>query len=208
MMPSATHEPGELILASASPRRRELLTQLGIPFSVQATDTDERVLPGEIPETYVRRMALDKAGAGQQTALRTACILGADTAVVCGDRILGKPRDREDAVQMLQMLSGQTHRVLSGVALTDGVQVREALSITEVTFSVISPAASIAYWDTGEPCDKAGAYAIQGRGAVFVTHINGSYSGVVGLPLFETAELLRCFGYRPGFSGDQPLRPS
>ena len=207
-MSSMSPEPGELILASASPRRRELLTQLGVPFSVQPTDTDERVLSGELPEAYVRRMALDKAVAGQQTGLRTACVLGADTAVVCGDRILGKPRDREDAVQMLQMLSGQTHRVLSGVALTDGVRIRQELSITEVTFSVISPAASIAYWDTGEPCDKAGAYAIQGRGAVFVTHIVGSYSGVVGLPLFETAELLRCFGYRPGFPVDQALRPS
>ncbi len=207
-MSSMIPEPGELILASASPRRRELLTQLGVPFSVQPTDTDERVLSGELPEAYVRRMALDKLVAGQQTGLRTACVLGADTAVVCGDRILGKPRDREDAVQMLQMLSGQTHRVLSGVAVTDGVQVRQALSITEVTFSVISPAACIAYWDTGEPCDKAGAYAIQGRGAVFVTHIVGSYSGVVGLPLFETAELLRCFGYRPGFPVDQALRPS
>jgi septum formation protein len=207
-MQSPIQESGELILASASPRRRELLTQLGVLFSVQPTDTDERVLPSEMPEVYVRRMALDKAVAGQQKVVRKACVLGADTAVVIGDRILGKPRDREDAAQMLQLLSGKTHRVLSGVALTDGVRIREALSITEVTFSVISPAAGRAYWDTGEPCDKAGAYAIQGRGAVFVSHIDGSYSGVVGLPLFETAELLRSFGYRPGFPDDQVLRPS
>jgi septum formation protein len=202
MMESQTLQPGELILASASPRRRELLLQLDISFTVQPTETDESVLPGEAPEAYVQRMALEKATAGLQLAPPDACVLGADTAVVTGETILGKPQDREDALQMLQMLSGWTHRVLSGVALTDGSRVEAVLSITEVTFGVIAPAAASAYWDTGEPVDKAGSYAIQGRGVVFVEHMTGSYSGVVGLPLFETAELLRHFGYRPGFPQD------
>jgi septum formation protein len=202
MMHSTNSQPDELILASASPRRLELLAQLDVQFSVLPTDTDESVLAGESPEAYVNRMALDKAGRGLQLAQRTACILGADTAVVIGGRILGKPRDREDGLQMLQMLSGQTHQVLSGIAVTDGTRVQQRLSITEVTFGVVSADARAAYWDTGEPCDKAGAYAIQGRGAVFVRHIAGSYSGVVGLPLFETAELLRGFGYCPGFAED------
>jgi septum formation protein len=202
MMESLAPQPGELILASASPRRRELLAQLDVSFTVVPTDTDESVLPDEDPEAYVQRMALDKAAAGLQTVQRAACVLGADTAVITGGNILGKPRDREDALQMLQMLSGQTHQVLSGVALMDSVQVHTVLSVTEVTFGVITPAAAAAYWDTGEPVDKAGSYAIQGRGVVFVKHIAGSYSGVVGLPLFETAELLRRFGYRPGFPQD------
>ncbi|MCP4002441.1 MAG: septum formation inhibitor Maf [Gammaproteobacteria bacterium] len=195
-------QPGELILASASPRRRELLLQLDVNFTVRPAQIDETVLPGEAPEAYVRRMALAKAAAGLHLARPGACVLGADTAVVIGEVILGKPQDREDALQMLQMLSGQTHRVLSGVAVTDDDRLQAALSITEVTFGVISPAAAAAYWDTGEPVDKAGGYAIQGRGVVFVQHIMGSYSGVVGLPLFETAELLHHFGYTPGFPQD------
>jgi septum formation protein len=202
MMHSANLQSGELILASASPRRRELLAQLDVQFSVLPTDTDESVLAGELPEAYVNRMALDKATRGLVLAQRTACILGADTAVVTGGVILGKPRDREDGLRMLQMLSGQTHQVLSGIAVMDGTRIEQRLSVTEVTFGVISAATTAAYWDTGEPCDKAGAYAIQGRGAVFVRHIAGSYSGVVGLPLYETAELLRGFGYCPGFAED------
>jgi septum formation protein len=202
-MTEAGKIPGELILASASPRRRELLEQLDVPFCVQPTDTDEQVLLNEPPEKYVRRMSLNKAAAGALSIVHgddnRRCVLAADTAVVFGDRILGKPRDRDDALEMLQLLSGQTHRVLSGVAVTDGVTTHDALSITEVCFGEISPEACEAYWETGEPRDKAGAYGIQGRGAVFVEHIAGSYSGVVGLPLYETAELLRCFGYAPAF---------
>jgi septum formation protein len=201
-MSTANPQPSELILASASPRRRELLAQLDVQFSVLPTDTDESVLVGELPAAYVNRMALDKATRGLALAERPACILGADTAVVIGGSILGKPRDREDGLAMLQMLSGQTHQVLSGIAVTDGTQVQQRLSITEVTFGLVSAVASAAYWETGEPSDKAGAYAIQGRGAVFVRHITGSYSGVVGLPLYETAELLRGFGYCPGFAED------
>jgi septum formation protein len=199
-MSTANPQPSELILASASPRRRELLAQLDVQFSVLPTDTDESVLVGELPAAYVNRMALDKATRGLALAGRPGCILGADTAVVIGGSILGKPRDREDGLAMLQMLSGQTHQVLSGIAVTDGTQVQQRLSITEVTFGLVSAVASAAYWETGEPSDKAGAYAIQGRGAVFVRHITGSYSGVVGLPLYETAELLRGFGYCPGFA--------
>jgi len=200
-MTNAGTTPGELILASASPRRRELLEQLEVPFCVQPTDTDEQVRPNEPAEKYVRRMSLDKVAAGARNIVKGdgRCVLAADTAVVFGDRILGKPRDRDDALEMLQLLSGHTHRVLSGVAVTDGVTTRDALSITEVSFGEISAEACEAYWETGEPRDKAGAYAIQGLGAVFVRHIVGSYSGVVGLPLYETAELLRCFGYAPVF---------
>jgi septum formation protein len=193
----------KLILASASPRRRELLAQLDIPFRVQPTDTDESVQQGEQPEAYVQRMAREKAAAGQLAAGSTVCVLGADTAVILGGRILGKPRDKADALDMLSSLSDQMHRVLSGVALTDGTRIYEILSSTEVTFGPVSAQAAAAYWDTGEPVDKAGGYAIQGRGAVFVKHIVGSYTGVVGLPLYETAELLRQFGYCPGFHDGQ-----
>lgn len=193
--------PGELILASSSPRRRELLEQLDVPFCVQPTDVDEQLWSHEPAEEYVRRMSLEKAAAGARSLVQGGkrCVLAADTTVVLGERILGKPRDREDALAMLQMLSGRTHRVLSSVAVTDGTTTRDGLSITEVSFAEIPPEACEAYWETGEPRDKAGAYGIQGRGAVFVRHIAGSYSGVVGLPLYETAELLRCFGYAPAF---------
>lgn len=187
----------ELVLASASPRRRELLAQLGVQFDVVPADIDEYVLPGERPETYVRRMAEGKAKAGWAGASGRP-VLGADTAVVVDGLILGKPRDRDDALRMLELLSGRTHRVISGVAIADGDQVLERLCSTEVTFGEISAAEREAYWATGEPQDKAGAYGIQGLGARFVRHINGSYTGVVGLPLYETAELLRCTGLLPG----------
>ena len=192
---SAVAQPS-LVLASASPRRRELLTQLGVSFTVYPADIDETARRGEAPADYVHRMAVEKARCGFEQAGITA--LGADTAVVIGDRILGKPADRADALYMLELLSGATHQVLSAVALADGAGVRSRLSTTEVRFGEISAAARAAYWDTGEPADKAGAYAIQGLGAVFVAHISGSYSGVVGLPLYETAELLRAAGFSPG----------
>ncbi|MDP6436141.1 MAG: Maf family protein [Gammaproteobacteria bacterium] len=187
----------ELLLASASPRRRELLTQLGVQFTVVPANIDESILPGELPESYVRRMAAGKAEAGRRSAGGRPA-LGADTAVIIDDRILGKPRDRADALDMLELLAGRTHQVISGVAVADGTQVLERLSTTKVSFGPISAAEREAYWATGEPRDKAGAYAIQGYGAVFVRHINGSYTGVVGLPLYETAELLRCIGLNPG----------
>ena len=195
-MTANSSEQRALVLASASPRRRELLGVLGVEFSVAPADIDEAVLPGEMPEAYVRRMALTKAQAGYAAA-GDAAVLGSDTAVVIGDRILGKPVDRDDAVAMLTGLSGRTHRVMSAVALLDGAGCSEALSITDVTFRELTAAEAARYWATGEPADKAGAYGIQGRGAVFVSEIRGSYSGVVGLPLYETALLLEERGFGP-----------
>lgn len=195
-MTAETAKPRALVLASASPRRRELLGVLGVEFTVAPADIDESVHPDEAPEAYVRRMALSKAQAGYAAA-DDAAVLGSDTAVVIGDRILGKPADQDDAVAMLTALSGCTHRVMSAVALLDAAGCSEALSITEVTFRQIGTAEAVRYWNTGEPADKAGAYGIQGRGAVFVSEIRGSYTGVVGLPLFETAALLEERGFGP-----------
>lgn len=178
-----------LYLASRSPRRRELLEQLGLTYAPIAADVDETPLPGEDPRRYVARMALAKARAGRLAARTAHPVLGADTAVVCDERILGKPADAEEALAMLRLLSGREHRVLTGIALL-GQREQTAVSETRVSFRVIEPAEALAYWASGEPRDKAGAYAIQGRGALFVEHISGSYSGVVGLPLFETAALL------------------
>jgi len=184
-----------LYLASRSPRRRELLNQLGLAHALVVADVDETPLPKEAPRRYVERMAVAKARAGRAAASGTHPVLGADTAVVCDDRILGKPTGADDALAMLRLLSGREHRVVTGIALL-GEQEQTAVSDTGVTFRIIEPAEAVAYWASGEPHDKAGAYAIQGRGAVFVSHISGSYSGVVGLPLFETAGLLAREGVR------------
>jgi len=186
-----------LYLASASPRRRELLLQIGVTCQVLPVDLDESPEPGESAEHYVGRLALDKARAALTLlgkAERTL-ILAADTAVVIGADILGKPRDAADAAAMLRRLSGGEHRVLSGVALI-GADGREtsALSESRVRMRRIFDAEIAAYWATGEPADKAGGYAIQGRAAVFVEALSGSYSGVMGLPLFETAALLAAAG--------------
>ena len=186
-----------LYLASASPRRRELLLQIGVTCQVLPVDLDESPEPGESAEHYVGRLALDKARAALTLlgkAERTL-ILAADTAVVIGADILGKPRDAADAAAMLRRLSGREHRVLSGVALI-GADGREtsALSESRVRMRRIFDAEMAAYWATGEPADKAGGYAIQGRAAVFVEALSGSYSGVMGLPLFETAALLAAAG--------------
>jgi septum formation protein len=188
-------ESPHIYLASGSPRRQALLTRIGVTFTLLPAGVDESRLSGESADEYVRRLALDKARAGRSLlAARDARpVLGADTAVVVDSRILGKPRDRDDAIDMLQLLSGRSHLVLSAVALVAG---REAVrvSASSVTFRTITRAQSAAYWETGEPRDKAGGYAIQGRAAVFVTRLEGSYSGVMGLPLYETAELLQGFG--------------
>ena len=178
-------------LASGSPRRRELLTQIGVPFRVLAAAVDERVRPGEAPAAYVARLAAAKADAGwEQNREPGGPVLAADTAVVLQGKILGKPSDRQDAMSMLQGLSGCTHEVLTAVALRTVRGLRWRTSRSEVTFRGIALAEAQAYWETGEPRDKAGGYAIQGRAAVFIAALNGSYSGVMGLPLFETAELL------------------
>lgn len=178
-----------LHLASSSPRRREILTALGLSFSAAGVDVDERRLEGEAPEVMVVRLASAKAAAATDDVAQL--VLGADTAVVLGDVVFGKPRDVDDALSMLARLSGRTHQVMTGVALRRGASLQTALSITAVKFRKICPDEALSYWHSGEPCDKAGAYAIQGRGGVFVEAIVGSYSGVVGLPAFETARLLR-----------------
>ena len=185
----------DIFLASNSPRRRELLAQIGVRFGVIAVDLDEAPLGGESPEDYVLRVALDKARAAREVASGQPVlpILAADTAVVIDGQILGKPRDRADAARMMRLLSGRTHRVLSGIALV-GAQETQELSISEVTFRDVPPEEAHAYWKTGEPADKAGGYGIQGVGALFVRELRGSYSGVMGLPLFETAALLSASG--------------
>ena len=190
-----------IYLASGSPRRRELLAQLGLSFELLVTDIDESLQSGEPADAYVCRMARDKARAalGQMPEHR-APVLGADTTVVVDRHILGKPADREAAAVMLRRLSGRDHEVLTAVALVDGNgdEQHEAIAVsrTVVTFRPLSNAEIDGYWATGEPCDKAGGYAIQGFGAIFIEAIHGSYSGVMGLPLFETARLLNGFGYR------------
>ena len=188
----------DIYLASNSPRRRELLAQIGVRFGVIAVDLYEQPLLGETPEDYVLRVALEKAVAGRALigSAYPAPVLAADTAVVIDDRILGKPKDRADAAAMMRRLSGRTHRVMSAVCLTNERQ-RQVLSVSEVSFRAVSERETQAYWDTGEPADKAGGYGIQGRGALFVRELRGSYSGVVGLPLYETAQLLSAAGIRP-----------
>jgi septum formation protein len=179
-----------IILASASPRRRELLDQIGIAYDIHPVDIDESPHPDEAPADYVCRIAAEKSAACHaQAAPIDLPVLAADTAVVLNGRIMGKPKDKEDALAMLRRLSGQTHQVYSAVSLR-GNEHGEALSVTEVTFRTLSEREIAAYWATSEPADKAGSYAIQGLGSVFVQSIQGSFSGVVGLPLFETAELL------------------
>ncbi len=180
-----------LFLASASPRRRELLTQIGVPFELLSITLDETPLPAERPEAYVQRLAREKALAGwAAVGDDSAAVLGADTAVVIDERILGKPADRAEGLLMLESLSDREHHVLTAVALAtrDACEVR--LVTSRVRFRRIERAEAEAYWASGEPCDKAGGYAIQGWGAVFVAELRGSYSAVVGLPLCETAQLL------------------
>ena len=188
-----------LYLASGSPRRRELLTQIGIPFTVVSASIDETPLSNELAGAYVERLARGKAAAGLALLAATGTcapltVLGADTAVVLDGKILGKPLDREDALAMLAALSGREHQVLTAVAVTDGQRSESVCVTSQVSFNPISPAQAQAYWSSGEPQDKAGAYAIQGLGAVFVRSLHGSYSGVVGLPIAETVALLADFG--------------
>jgi septum formation protein len=182
----------QFYLASASPRRRQLLEQLGLRFEGMAADVDESPKPGESPRDYVLRAAPAKAwAAAARLGSPVLPILAADTAVVLDGAILGKPRDREDAIGMLGRLSGRSHQVLSAVALWKGGAIRTAMSESQVRFRAITRGEAAAYWKSGEPCDKAGAYGIQGLGGMFVEHLTGSYSGVMGLPLFETTALLQ-----------------
>jgi septum formation protein len=185
-----------LYLASQSPRRRELLRQIGVSFEVLCVDVDEMLHPGESTRDYVTRVALDKACAGRAllAAGHARPVLGADTSVVVAGEVLGKPAGRAAAMRMLQRLSGSTHEVLSAVALAGGTGESVRVSTSHVSFRTLTERECAAYWATGEPADKAGAYAIQGLAAVFITRIEGSYSGVMGLPLFDTAELLNEYG--------------
>ncbi len=189
--------PPDIYLASNSPRRAELLRQIGVDFRVIAADVDESARAEEAPEAHVTRLALEKARTGHAPLLgeHRRPVLGADTMVVAGDVAMGKPRDREEAIHMLQSLSGRTHRVLSAVALVDDVE-SVRLCISQVTFRTLTREECAAYWGTGEPRDKAGGYAIQGLAAMFVSRLEGSYTGVMGLPLYETAELLAAAGVR------------
>lgn len=185
---SATPSP-LLCLASASPRRRELLASIGVPLTACPVDIDETPLPGESAEAYVTRLAREKALAG--TRLSSLPTLGSDTAVVLDGAILGKPEGPAHAAAMLRSLAGREHRVLTAVAVTGPAGLLDACVATTVAMREISDGEIAAYWASGEPADKAGGYAIQGLAAVFVEHIAGSHSAVVGLPLFETAALLR-----------------
>jgi septum formation protein len=185
------HIPPVLVLASASPRRRELLWQIGVAHRVTIAAIDERLRAGETAADCVQRLALAKASAVPPVGLP---VLGADTAVVLDGEMLGKPHDRHTALAMLARLSGRSHRVLTAVALVDGRGSQLRLSDSEVQFRTLDAAECARYWDSGEPQDKAGGYAIQGLGAVFVSGLKGSYSGVMGLPLYETAALLDAAG--------------
>ncbi len=179
----------QIILASASPRRRELLDQIKVSYQIHAVDLDETPWPNEQPLAYVKRVAAEKSALCVEQLKPVLPVLAADTSVILGDIIMGKPKNQTDALNMLMQLSGKTHQVVSALSLR-GREHFEALSITDVTFRDLSEQEMLDYWETGEPIDKAGSYAIQGLGGLFVQSIVGSFSGVVGLPLFETAQLL------------------
>lgn len=192
-MSPSMKEPA-IYLASQSPRRRELLLQIGVPHEVVNASVVERPLSHESPTAYVQRLACEKARAGLATVmaqgLRVKPVLGADTIVVSEGKILEKPLDADHAAAILRQLAGATHQVITAVALAFEQELTVKLSITDVVFRPLSEAEISAYWLTGEPQDKAGGYAIQGLGAVFIQQIRGSYSGVVGLPIEQTVELL------------------
>ena len=201
----ATRSKTQIYLASRSPRRRELLKQIGVSFEVlvlrehpaRGPDVDESQLSGESPEDYVSRVCRAKAEVGWdrivQRRLRRFPVLAADTVVCVDEKILCKPADPADAARMLRLLSGREHRVLTAVALKFDERAELAVSESRVRFCELAEADLQAYVDSGEPTDKAGAYAIQGRAAAFVTELHGSYSGIMGLPLYETAQLIRTF---------------
>ncbi len=195
-----------IYLASQSPRRRQLLEQLGVAYQLLLPDADEDaesledVLPGESPTAYVQRVTRLKLAAAvarmKRRSVAAAPVLCSDTTVALGRTIYGKPADARDAMRMLGELSGRTHRVLTAVAVQRGRQVHEALSVSQVSFEPMSAAQIKAYVATGEPLGKAGAYAVQGRVAMHISRISGSYSGIMGLPLHETAALLRQAGFK------------
>jgi len=193
-MPAMQSDNIDIILASSSPRRAELLRQIGTRFSIQPADIDETQFPDESPEIYVQRMAREKAETvAQHIQEINLPVLGADTTVVLDNRVFSKPADKAEAIATLRALSGRSHRVLSAIAVVAEDRTELRLSETSVHFREIQEQEYERYWSTGEPLGKAGAYAIQGLGAVFVDGITGSYSGVVGLPLSQTFELFERF---------------
>ncbi|OIQ46865.1 MAG: septum formation inhibitor Maf [Gammaproteobacteria bacterium MedPE] len=179
-----------IYLASQSPRRRELLEQIGIEFEVLRAEIDETPLDNEAAGDYVKRLAIEKAKAGQAIAMANKPVLGADTIVVLDDQLLGKPRNKDHAISMLLALAGRQHQVMTAVALVQGDVVVSDVVTTAVTFRIISEQEALNYWDSEEPKDKAGGYGIQGLGAQFVEKIDGCYFAVVGLPLMKTQQLL------------------
>jgi septum formation protein len=186
-------------LASASPRRSALLNQIGIAHEIQPVDLDESAQPRELPSDYVVRLARAKADAlwTRLSSHQRRPVLGSDTTVALENDVLGKPRDREDAIRMLRRLSGRTHQVYTAVAVRHEGGCESRLSVSDVTVKPLADDEISMYWSTGEPADKAGAYGIQGQAALFIERIAGSYSGIVGLPLYETGELLRMIGITP-----------
>jgi septum formation protein len=182
-----------IYLASASPRRRQLLDQIRVPHAVRPVDLDESRLDGESPADYVCRLAAAKAQAlwDRLSVDERLPVLGADTTVALGTEIFGKPRDHDESIAMLLRLAGRTHDVLTAVALCSSTGCEIRLSRSEVTFGTLTEQECTAYWESGEPRDKAGGYAVQGLAATFITRIAGSYSGIMGLPLAETAQLLK-----------------
>lgn len=186
----------QIILASQSPRRRELLTQIGITYQVQIADIDETPRPHETPFELVQRLALEKAQAVWERSTKTLPVLGADTLGFVGDELLLKPLDFADAKRILKSLSKREHDILTAVALCSKQGSTVSLNHSRVWFRTISDAEIEAYWNSGEPQDKAGAYGIQGRAAIFIERLEGSHSGVMGLPLFETAQLLQQHGIK------------
>lgn len=183
-----------LMLASASPRRAELLSQIGVEFIQQPVDLDESALTNEPPKAQVLRLAAEKANAAWLQVEGTAqVVLASDTMVVLDNQALGKPRNADHARSMLQSLSGRQHEVMTSVSVRDATRQKTLCVVTQVVFGPLTAVQIDDYWATGEPVDKAGAYGIQGIGGQFVKSINGSYSAVVGLPLYETVQLLKEF---------------
>ncbi len=196
-MNTASGQAPLLVLASASPRRRELLAQIGVPHEVRPVHIDETRLEGEPPRAFVERLALEKALAGLDVTDGRLPVLGSDTIVVVDGAVLGKPRDAADARRMLRLLSGRAHQVLTAVALAHSTRSGLRLSESTVHFAPLDDDWIRRYWDSGEPADKAGAYAVQGLAALRIRRIEGSFSGIMGLPLYETGELLAEFGIDP-----------
>lgn len=195
MLNTIVSDKPQITLASSSPRRRELLDQIQVNYNVFPTDIDESQKAGETAEQFVKRLALEKASLGYR-AFPQLPALGSDTIVIFRHQVLGKPKDRQDGLDMLQMLSGETHQVMTAVAVCNSEIEHCMIKTSEVEFAQLSRQQIEAYWQTDEPVDKAGGYGIQGVAAQFIKNIKGSYSGIMGLPLYETTQLLKLAGIK------------